>query len=68
MANLLVEHEDVVFEVLVESLQLGDLLLESVAAVIGTAQLFSPLVLLALIGAKLRSAIWITVLTSQSMR
>ena len=71
-ADLLVEHEDIIFEVLVDPLKLSDFLLELVATLVGTAQLFRPNVLLALVGAKLGSTtravlVRVIVLTSQSV-
>ena len=41
-AYLLIEQEDVVFELRIEPLQLADLLLELVASVVGAAELLSP--------------------------
>ena len=41
-AHLLIEQENVVFELRIESLELADLLLELVASVVGAAELFSP--------------------------
>ena len=65
--DLLVEEEDVVFHLAVDSLQLGNFLFEFIATVISTAKLLSPNIGLALIGAKLRvslstSRVWVVVL------
>ena len=54
-ADFLIEKEDVVLEVLVQTLELSDLIFEVTATIVSSSELFSPLFLLALVGAHLRS-------------